>query len=601
MLFRGFKRLSFTQQLTLPIAVVGALVLGGIAALSVQDSFKDAKESAHALTLEMGRKYSQQIKTYLDKSFAQAEVVGRSLAMDVQNHLQDRNKAYMTLREVLSSDPQYLATWSAWEPDAYDGKDAQYMNSPMHEKTGRVYPWWVRQGDKIVYKTLLNEETPDLGDWYFQPIQRKQSMLVEPYKDTVNGKELVMTSAVYTIVQQGEAKGLVGIDISLDNIKKLVTEVRPFADSQSFLLSDKMMVVAGPEQAEVMQTYQADADLQSLIQRHESGSLEVDSPRGKEVVLVVPVPIYNLEQSWTLVIRTPEKTILAAAYSSLWKQLGFSLLGLLLLMSVVYLGAKRSERKISTLSSGLTESSHGISEDLEHLNTTGSLLAEASTRAAASIEETVASLEEITSMVRLNTGHAQNAALLSGESAKLAKTGEAKILELVQTMTAIESSSQKIEEIINIIDDIAFQTNLLALNASVEAARAGEHGKGFAVVAEAVRSLAQRSASAAKDINHLISASVAQVKQGTVMVRENGEVLKQMSASIEKVAALNQEIADASQQQSTGIEQINVSINQLDQVIQKNASEAGEIVTAAANISEKSEVMNATVKVLSAA
>ncbi|WP_374000193.1 methyl-accepting chemotaxis protein [Bdellovibrio bacteriovorus] len=601
MLFRGFKRLSFTQQLTLPIAVVGTLVLGGIAALSVQDSFRDAKRTAQTLTLEMGRTYSQQIKTYLDKAFSQAEVVGRSLSMDVQNHLQDRNRAYLTLREVLNSDSQYLATWSAWEPNAYDGKDTQYMNSEMHEKTGRVYPWWVRQGDKIVYKTLLNEETPDLGDWYFQPMQSKQSMLVEPYKDTVNGKELVMTSAVYTIVQKGEAKGLVGVDISLDSIKNLVTEVRPFADSQSLLISDKMMVVAGPDQTAVMQPYQADADLQALIQRHEIGSLEVKSTRGKEMVLVVPVPIYDLEQNWTLVIRTPEKTILAAAYASLWRQLGFSLVGLLLLMSVVYLGAKRSEKKISTLSSGLTESSLGISEDLQHLNTTGGQLAEASTRAAASIEETVASLEEITSMVRLNTGNAQNAAVLSGESAKLAKTGETKILELVQTMAAIESSSQKIEEIINIIDDIAFQTNLLALNASVEAARAGEHGKGFAVVAEAVRSLAQRSASAAKDINQLISVSVTQVKQGTVMVRENGEVLKQMSASIDKVATLNQEIAGASQQQSAGIEQINVSINQLDQVIQRNASEAGEIVTAAANISEKSEVMNSTVKVLSAA
>ncbi|MGE9743904.1 methyl-accepting chemotaxis protein [Bdellovibrio bacteriovorus] len=601
MFSRGFRKLSFTQQLTLPIAIVGTLVLGGIAFLAVQDSFKDAKKSAHAMSEEMGRKYAQQIKSYLDKSFAQAEVVGRHLAMETETHQQDRKKSYQLLREVLKSDFQYLATWSAWEPNAYDGKDAQFANTEFHEKTGRVYPWWVRQGDQIIYKTLLNEETPDLGDWYFQPMQNKQSMLVEPYKDTVNGKELVMTSAVYTVVQNGTAKGLVGIDISLDKIKELVAEIRPFADSQSFLVSDKMMVVAGPNQDEVMQEFKADSALQALLQKHEVGGVDIDTERGREFFLVMPVSIYDLSQKWTLVIRTPEKTILAGAYASLWRQLGFSLVGLLLLMSVVYFGAKRSEKKISTLSQGLSESSAGITEDIQHLNSTGGQLAESSTRAAASIEETVASLEEITSMVRLNTGNAQNAAMLSGDSARLAKAGEEKILELVQTMTQIESSSQKIEEIISIIDDIAFQTNLLALNASVEAARAGEHGKGFAVVAEAVRSLAQRSAVAAKDITQLISTSVVQVKQGTVLVRANGDVLKQMSSSIEKVATLNSEIASASQQQSAGIEQINVAINQLDQVIQSNAAEAGEIVNTAAHISEKSEVMNSTVKVLSAA
>ncbi|WP_232469235.1 methyl-accepting chemotaxis protein [Bdellovibrio bacteriovorus] len=585
----------------MPIALVGTVVLGGIAFLAVQDSFRDAKKAAHSMSEEMGRKYAQQIKSYLDKSFAQAEVVGRHFAMETETHQQDRRKSYQLLREVLKSDSQYLATWSAWEPNAYDGKDAQFANTEYHEKTGRVYPWWVRQGDEIIFKTLLNEETPDLGDWYFQPMQSKQSMLVEPYKDTVNGKELVMTSAVYTVVQNGTAKGLVGIDISLDKIKELVAEIRPFADSQSFLVSDKMMVVAGPHQDEVMQEYKAGAALQALLQKHEIGSIDIDTERGKEFFLVMPVSIYDLSQKWTLVIRTPEKTILASAYASLWRQLGFSLVGLLMLMSVVYFGAKRSEKKISTLSQGLSTSSAGITEDIQHLNSTGGQLAESSTRAAASIEETVASLEEITSMVRLNTGNAQNAAMLSGDSARLAKTGEEKILELVQTMTQIESSSQKIEEIISIIDDIAFQTNLLALNASVEAARAGEHGKGFAVVAEAVRSLAQRSAVAAKDITQLISTSVVQVKQGTVLVRANGDVLKQMSLSIEKVATLNSEIANASQQQSAGIEQINVAINQLDQVIQSNAAEAGEIVNTAAHISEKSEVMNSTVKVLSAA
>lgn len=596
-----FRKLSFTQQLTLPIAIVGVVVLGGIAAISAQDSFREAKVSAQATSLEMGKKYSQQIKSYLDRAFSQAEVVGRSLAMDIELSLQDRKRMNLALRELLKGDTQYLATWSAWEPNAYDGKDEKFANTEFHEKTGRVYPWWVRQGDELVYKTLLNEETPELGDWYFEPMKARESRLVDPYTDTVNGKVLVMTSAVYTIVQKGVAQGLVGIDISLDKIKELVAEVRPFADSRSYLISDKMMVVAGPDSAQIMKPYEADKSLLELIQRKIVGSIEMETSRGREQFLVVPVPVYDLNQQWTLIIQTPEQTILASAYATLWRQLLFSGVGLALLMGVVYFGAKRSERKISRLSHGLTESSLAINSDLEHLNSTGVHLAEASTRAAASIEEIVASLEEVTSMVRLNTQNAQNAAVLSADSVQLALTGERKLEELVATMQGLEASSQKIEEISNIIDDIAFQTNLLALNASVEAARAGDHGKGFAVVAEAVRSLAQSSASAAKDINVLISTSVSQVKQGTSMVRANGEVLKQVSLSIDKVAVLNKEIAEASRQQATGIEQINVSINQLDEVIQKNASEAEEIVSTATDISEKSGVMNSTVQVLSAA
>lgn len=599
-MFGFFKKLSFTQQLTLPIAVVGTLVLGGIAIIAAQDSFRDAKTNAQATTLEVGKKYSQQIKSYLDHAFAQAEVVGRSLAMDVDLKLQDRKKAYLVLQEVLKGDSEYLATWSAWEPNAYDGQDAKFANTDSHEKTGRVYPWWVRQGDKIVYKTLLNEETPDLGDWYFDPIKNKESRLVEPYKDTVNGKQLVMTSAVYTIIQQGEAKGLVGIDISLDKIKDLVAEVKPFADSESYLISDKMAVVAGPDQEQVMKPFEQDAKVLELVKSGVVGSLDLKTDRGVEQFLVVPVSIYDLKQNWTLVIKTPEKTILAAAYTALGRQAFFSVVGLVLLMSVVYFGAKRSEKKIAFLSTGLSESSSAISTDIGHLNSTGAHLANASTQAAASIEETVASLEEVTSMVRQNTNNAQIAADLSADSVKLAKTGESKVQELIATMRDIESSSKKVEEIIGIIDDIAFQTNLLALNASVEAARAGEHGKSFAVVAEAVRALAHRSASAAKDISSLISTSVSQVKQGTVGVHQNGKVLQEMSESIDKVATLNREIADASKQQSIGIEQINTAINQLDSVIQKNATEAAEIVSTASDISEKAEVMNSTVRVLRA-
>jgi methyl-accepting chemotaxis protein len=258
-----------------------------------------------------------------------------------------------------------------------------------------------------------------------------------------------------------------------------------------------------------------------------------------------------------------------------------------------------SSKKIQSLSGNLKESSDGISVSLKQLHSTGAELAQLSTQAAASVEETAASLEEISSMVKQNTSNAQAAADLSVRSAELARTGEVEMTKLIAVMGEIGTSSKRIEEIIAIIDDIAFQTNLLALNASVEAARAGEHGRGFAVVADAVRSLAQRSATAAKDIGTLILTSVEQVKQGTVTAQENGEFLKKISESVNKVSQLNTEIAQASVEQATGITSTTTSIGEIDQLVQRNAAQAEEIVDIAKEIETKSHVMDSTVKTLS--
>lgn len=194
-------------------------------------------------------------------------------------------------------------------------------------------------------------------------------------------------------------------------------------------------------------------------------------------------------------------------------------------------------------------------------------------------------------MVKLNAENAQQAADLSQDGKQSAERGETEIRQLIEAMAAISSSSKKIEEIINVIDDIAFQTNILALNAAVEAARAGEQGKGFAVVAEAVRTLAQRSGGAAKEITTLIKDSVDKVENGSKIASQSAVVLNAIVTSIKKIADLNKEIASASQEQSTGIGQINTAMNQLDQVTQSNASSAEESAAASEELSAQSKML----------
>lgn len=263
----------------------------------------------------------------------------------------------------------------------------------------------------------------------------------------------------------------------------------------------------------------------------------------------------------------------------------------LAIFAILMIIAYRVSNTISGIASGLTGAGNQVSDAIVQLTGAGQTLSESSTEAAASLEETVASLEEMTSMVRMNSDNAKQAASLSQSSKDAAEQGQSEINHLIGSMKDISSSSKKIEEIISVIDDIAFQTNLLALNAAVEAARAGEQGKGFAVVAEAVRALAQRSASAAKDINVLIKDSVEKVEKGSSIADKSGEVLANIVNSVKKVSDLNNEIAAASSEQTTGIQQISKAMNQLDQGSQANAASSEEIAASSEEINAQAQQM----------
>ena len=208
---------------------------------------------------------------------------------------------------------------------------------------------------------------------------------------------------------------------------------------------------------------------------------------------------------------------------------------------------------------------------------------------AANLEETAASMEELTSTVRQNAEHARQANQLAIGAHGVASQGGAVVGQVVATMDAIEASSRQIAEIISVIDGIAFQTNILALNAAVEAARAGDQGRGFAVVASEVRTLAQRSAGAAKEIKALIEASVEQVGQGTQHVRQAGNTMAEIVASVQRVTDIMAEISAASQEQSAGIEQVSQTVIQMDGTTQQNAALVEEASAAARSLEQQAD------------
>lgn len=270
----------------------------------------------------------------------------------------------------------------------------------------------------------------------------------------------------------------------------------------------------------------------------------------------------------------------------------------LVLFGLMFLIATRTSSSVGNVVTSLNGISQNMVGSVSELSSSGQSLSNASTEAAASLEETVASLEEVTSMVSRNAGHAKEASSLADESSSIAKEGEREINSLIQSMHRISEDSKKIEEIIHVIDDIAFQTNLLALNAAVEAARAGEQGKGFAVVAEAVRALAQRSASAAQEINTLIKESVERTIEGRHVADKSGQVLGKIVNSVQKVASLNHEISRASDEQTLGIQQISQAMNQLDQATQSNAASSEQIAASVMDIEQRAHELKKQVVIL---
>lgn len=216
---------------------------------------------------------------------------------------------------------------------------------------------------------------------------------------------------------------------------------------------------------------------------------------------------------------------------------------------------------------------------------------------ASSLEETASSMEQLTGAVRQNADNAARANQLAGNAQRVAEQGGEVVGQVVTTMSAIQQSSNRIADIIGVIDSIAFQTNILALNAAVEAARAGEQGRGFAVVATEVRSLAQRSAAAAKEIKSLIADSASNVAAGNKLVDRAGATMSEIVASIQSVARLMADISSASREQGSGIEQVGRAISQIDEVTQQNAALVEEAAAAAESLQEQALSLSSAVSV----
>ena len=266
-------------------------------------------------------------------------------------------------------------------------------------------------------------------------------------------------------------------------------------------------------------------------------------------------------------------------------------------MGLLMEGLQQMQAKLKETVVTVRRGSESIASATQQIAAGNTNLSQRTEEQASSLEETASSMEELTSIVKQNADNARQASQLAVTASDVATRGGNVVGQVVQTMGGINESSKKIADIIGVIESIAFQTNILALNAAVEAARAGEQGRGFAVVAGEVRTLAQRSAGAAKEIKSLIEDSATRVESGSTLVARAGKTMEEIVVAVKRVTDIMGEISAGSAEQSTGIEQINEAVTQMDDVTQQNAALVEEAAAAAQALEEQADELRRAVAV----
>ena len=566
---------------------------------------------------ELAKHEALEVKGRLERAMFASSILGQAL-MGLRENNPDRRLADTMLRQVLVDNPEFLAVWTVWEPNAFDGRDSNFRNTPGHDASGRYIPYWNRgTGQQLVLEPIIDyENTGPAGNYYMLARNSQKQTLIEPYLYPIGGKDVLITSVAVPLVEDGRTLGVVGMDIALADYQQQVSQIRPYGVGYASLLSNGGIFVGDARVENVGQTHK-DTALLAAIAEGKSLARDIydEHLQADAYALTVPVHVGEATSPWAFRVVVPTAEMMADVTRMRNIAITIGLISIVLVglilswcirlwvlrpVAAARAAAQRlaegdlavaievkGKDEIAQLLAAMRDMSDNLvgiihkirtsAEELvqssEQIAGTSQNLSQAATQQAATVEETSASVEEISAAVAQNSDNAQATDGIATSSAKSAGEGGEAVRETVQAMRNI---AQKI----GLVDDIAYQTNLLALNAAIEAGRAGEHGRGFAVVAAEVRKLAQRSQEAAQDISGMANNSV-------MLAERAGVLLDEMLPSIRKTADLVQEISAASSEQARGLEQITAAVNQMAQTTQVNAAAAEELNSTAEEMSNQ--------------
>ncbi|MBC3933895.1 methyl-accepting chemotaxis protein [Undibacterium sp. CY7W] len=548
-----------------------------------------------------------------------------------------REAADQLLKSVLAANPEFTGVGTIWEPNAFDGKDAEFTGKPGHDQTGRYLPYWNRGNGSIQVEALTDYEKEGAGDYYLLAKKSGTEVLLEPYMYKIAGKDVFMTTVTVPVMSNGKLAGAVTVDLPVAGFQDSISKIRPYETGQASLLSNKAVYIGDANPALVGKTIDSKVAPPELIAAVQAGKSWEDTLfdatlNTSMTRIFVPVRIGASSTPWSFAISVPEDKILAEVrklrnLSILIGLISVAVVSAMLLYVVnkliirplggepdtaVEIARRVAEGDLTTQVSlqrgdqhSMLYALHQMQEQLRGIvadirvssefvsDASGEIakgnldLSQRTESQAASLAETASSVEHMHETVQNNAAHAERARQLSVEAAGTAQRGSAEVDKVVVSMNDIAAESRKMADIITTIEGIAFQTNILALNAAVEAARAGEQGRGFAVVASEVRNLAQRSAQASREIKTLIENSMTKVDHGTVAVDQAGATMRTILTAVEGLTSIMREISTASSEQSAGIARINGEINLMDQSTQQNAALVEESAAAADSLKDE--------------
>nr|WP_315240339.1 methyl-accepting chemotaxis protein [uncultured Albidiferax sp.] len=639
------SRRGFRMSLNTKICVAAtALVLLSLGITSAAIGIKSSA-SAEAATMNLARTSAREAAGTLQTRIAANMATVTSLAASMRSTRQAqlpmaREQIDEMVKAALFSSSDFIGAAVTWEPNALDGKDAEYADKkPHYDATGRYMPYWTRAaGGGVNVEPIVFGTDPGANDWYDVPKASGKPFFTEPYVYPIDGKDVLMASLVAPILVDGKFQGTASADFTLTRFGQILSELKPIEGSNLSMLSNGGLYASNPEAARIGK--KADDIPAEGLEHIRRGQPYEYRDAQNMVHLLQPLAVTADTAPWSVRVSFPRSVATATARDLLGYTLMVALVcaiaTALILVAVVY-RLTRPLRTLSQAMTGLASADADLSVKLEvqghdELATIGSgfnqfvakihtvlqkvhrsadSVANASAeiahgnndlsarteQQASALEQTAASMEELSATVRQNADSAQQANQLALTASKVAVQGGAVVGQVVETMKGINDASRRIADIISVIDGIAFQTNILALNAAVEAARAGEQGRGFAVVASEVRSLAGRSAEAAKEIKTLITASVARVDQGTALVDQAGTTMTEVADSIRRVTEIMGEISAASQDQALGVTQVGEAVRQMDQATQQNAALVEEMAAAASGLKAQAQDLVQTVAV----